>query len=131
MPAYVDGFVIPLPKRNLPAYRRLARRAAAVWLGHGAIDYQECAGDDLALPFGATFVRSLKLKKSETAIFAWIRFKSRAHRDRVNRRALADPRLQAMCDPQKLPFDPARMLCGGFAVIVDGPVRTAAKSGRR
>jgi uncharacterized protein YbaA (DUF1428 family) len=131
MPAYVDGYVIPLPTRNLPAYRRIARVAAKVWLEHGALDYQECAGDDLAVAFGATFPRPLKVKRNETVVFAWVRFRSRAHRDRINRKVMADPRLLALCDPKSTPFDPARMLYGGFRVIVDGPAATARVRRRR
>ncbi len=131
MPAYVDGYVVPISVRQLPAYRRIARVAAKVWLEHGALDYQECAGDDLAVAFGATFRRPLKLQRNETAVFAWIRFRSRAHRDRVNRLAMSDPRLVALCNPESSPFDPARMLYGGFRVLVDGPADAARAKARR
>lgn len=118
MSTYVDGFVIPIPARKLPAYRKLARQAAVVWREHGALDYKECVGDDLAVSFGLPFPKALKLKRGETVVFSWILYRSRAHRDRVNKKVMSDPRLAAMCDPKKTPFDPARMQYGGFRVLV-------------
>lgn len=118
MPDYVDGFVLPVPKKNLRAYRRMARLAAKVWREHGAISYRECAGEDLKSHFSATFQRQLKLKRGETVVLAWIVFKSRAHRDRVNAKAMQDPRMGSMCNKGPMPFDPKRMLYGGFEVIV-------------
>jgi uncharacterized protein YbaA (DUF1428 family) len=118
MPNYVEGFVIPMPRKNLAAYRRMARLAATLWREHGALDYRECVGDDLAVTFGRTFPRGLKLKRGETVVFSWIEYKSRAHRDRVNARVMKDPRLTALCDPKHSPFDVTKMLYGGFTVLV-------------
>ena len=118
MPNYVDGFVIPIAKKNIAAYLRLARLAAKVWREHGALDYRECVGEDLAVKWGRTFPRGLKIKPGQTVVFSWIEYKSRAHRDRVNARVMKDPRLSGMCDPKNPPFDMKRMLYGGFEVIV-------------
>lgn len=120
MPEYIDGYVLPVPKKNLPAYRRMARLGAKVWRKHGALSYRECVGDDLQTQFGATFPRQLKLKRGETAVFSWIVFKSRAHRDRVNARAMKDPRMAAICAKGPMPFDPKRMLYGGFKELIRG-----------
>jgi uncharacterized protein YbaA (DUF1428 family) len=117
--AYVDGFVIPVPKRNLQAYLRLARKAASVWREHGAVEVKECAGDDLHIKMGTSFPRLTKLKPGETVMFSWITFKSRAHRDRVNAKVMKDPRLASMMDPKAMPFDAGRMVYGGFTVLVD------------
>ncbi len=119
MPAYVDGFVLPVPKKNLPAYRRMALVAAKVWREHGALDYRECVADDLDVPFGTPFPAVVKPKRGETIVFAWITYKSRAHRDRVNAKVMKDPRIAESCsDPKKMPFDCTRMSCGGFKVLV-------------
>jgi len=120
MPKYVDGYVLPILRKNLPAYRRLARLGSRVWREHGAVAYRECVGDDLASAFGKTFPQQLKLKRGETVVFSWIEFKSRAHRDRVNAKAMADPRFTAVAAAQPMPFDVRRMLYGGFAVLVEG-----------
>jgi uncharacterized protein YbaA (DUF1428 family) len=120
MPNYVDGYVLPLPKKNLKAYRRMARLAARVWRDHGALEYRECVGDDLKVKWGPTFPRQMKIKAGETVVFAYIVFKSRAHRDRVNAQVMKDPRLAAMCDPDDMPFDGKRILYGGFKVLVSG-----------
>ncbi len=117
---YVDGFVLPVPKRNLPAYRRLALLASRVWRDHGALEYRECAGDDLNTKMGLSFPRRMKLKRGETVVFAWIVYKSRAHRDRVNAKVMKDPRMaKMMADSGSMPFDVKRMAYGGFKVIVD------------
>ena len=116
---YVDGFVIPMPKKSLPAYVRMARKAAKIWREYGALDYKECAGDDLAVPFGLPFPKQMKLKPGETVVFSYIVYKSRAHRDRVNAKVMADPRLKDACDPKAMPFDVKRMVYGGFKVVVD------------
>jgi uncharacterized protein YbaA (DUF1428 family) len=116
---YVDGFVLPVPKKNLGTYRRLARKAGKVWREHGALEYRECAGDDLDVKMLMPFPRRLKLKRGETVVFAWIVFKSRAHRDRVNAKVMKDPRLAKMVDPKAMPFDVKRMSYGGFKVLVD------------
>ena len=117
MPKYVDGFVLPLPKKNIAAYRRMAQLGAKVWREHGALEYRECVGDDLKVAMGPTFPGQLKLKKGETVVFAWIVFKSRAHRDRVNAKVMKDPRLCAT-GAEAMPFDCGRMLYGGFSVLV-------------
>ena len=114
---YVDGYVLPVPIKKLPAYRRMARLAGKIWREHGALEYRECVGDDLKVKWGTTFLRNLKLKRGETVIFAWVVFKSRAHRDRVNAKVMKDPRLQ-MPDPSDMPFDPQRMVYGGFKILV-------------
>jgi uncharacterized protein YbaA (DUF1428 family) len=119
MPRYVDGYVVPVPKKNLDAYRRMSLKAGKVWREHGALEYRECAGDDLQVKFGTSFTRTLKLKRGETAVFSWIVFKSRAHRDRVNAKVMKDPRLADMMDPKAMPFDTNRMIYGDFNVIVD------------
>lgn len=116
---YVDGFVLPVPKKNLQAYRRMAQTAGKVWRDHGALDYKECAGDDLRVKCGVRFPRLAKLKPGETVFFSWIVFKSRAHRDRVNAKVMKDPRLAKMMDPKAMPFDVKRMAYGGFKVLVD------------
>ena len=116
--SYVDGFVVPVPTKNLPAYRRMARKAGKVWRDHGALDYNECVADDVKPGKHTSFPQSVKLKAGETVVFSWIVYKSRAHRDRVNAKAMADPRLADMMDPKKMPFDGKRMFWGGFKVFV-------------
>jgi uncharacterized protein YbaA (DUF1428 family) len=116
--AYADGFVLPVSKRNLDAYRRMARKAGKIWREHGALEYRECAADDVPVGKVASFPRSVKLKSDETVAFAWIVFKSRAHRDRVNAKVMSDPRLGGM-DSKDMPFDAKRMIYGGFKVVVD------------
>lgn len=115
---YVDGFVIPVPKKNVAAYRRMDEVGRKVWLRHGALDYRECVGDDLAVPCGPGFPRGIKAKPGETVVFAYITYKSRAHRDKVNAKAMKDPELSVGCDPTKMPFDVTRMLYGGFKTLV-------------
>lgn len=115
---YVDGFVLPVPRNKLPAYLRMARKAGKVWREHGALDYRECAGDDLATKHGTPFPKLLKLKPGETVVFAWITYKSRAHRDRVNAKVMKDKRIAEMCDPEDMPFDVKRMAHGGFKALV-------------
>lgn len=116
---YVDGYVLPVPKKNLQAYRRIAQKAGQIWREHGALEYRECAGDDLDVKWGVPFPRQIKLKPGETVVFAWIVFKSRAHRDRVNAKVMKDPRLAESMDLQSMPFDMKRMVYGGFKVLVD------------
>ncbi|MEW6683815.1 MAG: DUF1428 domain-containing protein [Nitrospirota bacterium] len=117
---YVDGFVLPLPKKNLKVYRRIAQKAGEVWRKHGALDYKECVGDDLNVKMGLPFPRLVKPKPGETVVFAYIVFRSRAHRDRVNAKVMKDP---LMNDPalknMPMPFDMKRMAYGGFKVLVD------------
>jgi uncharacterized protein YbaA (DUF1428 family) len=114
--SYVDGFVLAVPKKNLAAYRRMAQKAGKIWRKYGALDYKECVGDDLNTKFGTTFPRMMKLKPGETAVFAYIVYKSRAHRDRVNAKVMSDPSLTA---DMSMPFDVKRMVYGGFKVLVD------------
>jgi uncharacterized protein YbaA (DUF1428 family) len=114
---YVDGYVLPVPKKNVEAYRRIARKAGKVWRDHGALEYRECVGDDLNIKMVMSFPRRLNLKRGETVIFAWVVFKSRAHRDRVNAKVMKDPRLAK--EPKAVPFDIKRMVYGGFKVLVD------------
>ena len=116
---YVDGFVLPVPKKNVEVYRRIAQKAGRVWRDHGALQYLECVGDDLNVKIGLPFPRLAKLKPGETAVFSWIVFRSRAHRDRVNAKVMKDPRLANMMDPKKMPFDVKRMAYGGFKTIVE------------
>lgn len=118
MPNYVDGFVLPLPKKNLATYRRIALKASKIWREHGAIEYRECIGDDLDVKMGLPFPKGIKLKPDETVVFAWITYKSKAHRDKVNAKVMKDPRLSAMCDPKNMPFDCDKMMYGGFKVFV-------------
>ena len=118
MAGYVDGFVIPVPKRKIAAYRRIARTAGKVWREHGALDYVECVGDDVKPGKFTSFPQAVKLKPGEVVWFSWILYKSRAHRDRVNARVMKDPRLAKMMDPKAMPFDGKRMFWGGFRVAV-------------
>ena len=115
---YVDGFVLPVPKKNLPAYRSMARKAGKIWREHGALEYRECVGDDLNVKFGVPFPKMVKVKAGETVVFSWIVYKSRAHRDAVNAKVMKDPRLCSMMDPKAMPFDCKRMVYGGFRIIV-------------
>ena len=117
--AYVDGFVIPVPKKNLDAYRRMSRKAGKVWMELGALEYRECVGDDLSTEIAASFPEMVELKRGETVVFSWIVYKSRAHRDRVNAKVMKDPRIEGMMDMKSMPFDVKRMVYGGFKVIVD------------
>ncbi len=116
--SYVDGFVVPVPTKNLPAYKRMAQRAAKIWMEHGALEYRECVADDVQPGKVTSFPQSVKLKKDETVVFAWIVYKSRASRDRINAKVMKDPRLADMMDPKSLPFDGKRMFWGGFKVFV-------------
>lgn len=119
MAHYVDGFVIPLPRKNLGAYRRLAQKAGKVWRYHGALDFRECVGDDLNVKMALSFPRGIKIKPGETVLFSYIVFKSRAHRDRVNAKVMKDPRLAKMMNANAMPFDVKRMMYGGFKTIVE------------
>lgn len=116
---YIDGFVLPVPKKNLRAYRRMAEKSGKIWREHGAVEFRECAGDDLKVKVGMPFTRMVKVKPSETVVFSWIVFKSRRHRDRVNAKVMKDPRIAAMCDPTSMPFDVKRMVYGGFKMLVE------------
>ncbi|MBE2213131.1 MAG: DUF1428 domain-containing protein [Opitutaceae bacterium] len=117
MPSYVDGFVIPVPKKKVADYRRIAALGGKVWMKHGALAYFECVGDDLDAKFGIPFPKAFDTKKGETVVFSWIVYKSRAHRDRVNAKVMKDPAMQTM--PQSMPFDCSRVVYGGFKAIVE------------
>jgi uncharacterized protein YbaA (DUF1428 family) len=116
---YVDGFVLPVPRKNLAAYRRMAQEAGKVWRKHGALEFRECVGDDLKMKKVKSFPQLAKPKRGETVMFSWIVFKSRAHRDSVNAKVMKDPHLMKMMKTKKMPFDGKRMAYGGFKVIVD------------
>jgi len=115
---YVDGFVVPVPKKNLKAYRSMAKKAGKVWRDHGALGVQEFVAEDVKVGKWTSFPRSVKLKPGETVIFSWIVYKSRAHRDRVNAKVMKDPRLAKMMNPKEMPFDAKRMIFGGFKSLV-------------
>jgi uncharacterized protein YbaA (DUF1428 family) len=117
--AYVDGFVLPVPEENLAEYKKMARKAGKIWREHGALEYVECVADDIPVGKWTDFNRSVKKKDGETVVFAWIVYKSRAHRDAVMKKIMADPRLKM--DPASMPFDGKRMFWGGFKVMVDLP----------
>jgi uncharacterized protein YbaA (DUF1428 family) len=116
---YVDGYVLPVPKKNIQAYKRMAQKAAKVWMDHGALDYKECVADDVKPGKVTSFPQSVKLKAGETVVFAYVVFKSRAHRDKVNKKVMSDPRLNEMCDPENMQFDGMRMFWGGFKALVE------------
>jgi uncharacterized protein YbaA (DUF1428 family) len=116
---YVDGFVLPLPKRNLQIYRAIAQKAGKVWREHGALQYIEAAGDDLDVKLGVTFPKTIKLKPGETVVISFILYKSRADRDRINAKVMADPRMKKMMEKGPMPFDVKRMVYGGFKLLVD------------
>jgi uncharacterized protein YbaA (DUF1428 family) len=116
---YVDGFVLPVPKKNLAAYRQMAKKAGAIWREYGALEVRECVGDDVKVGKFTSFPQSVKLKAGETVVFSWIVYKTRAHRDLVNAKVMKDPRVGKMMDPKSMPFDAKRMIYGGFSVIVD------------
>jgi uncharacterized protein YbaA (DUF1428 family) len=118
MPNYVDGFVIPVPKRNVAAYRRMAKLGAKIWREHGALDYVEAIADDVKPGKVTSFPQAVKLKPNETVWFSYIVYKSRRHRDQVTRKFMNDPRLAKFMDPKKMPFDGKRMFFGGFKVMV-------------
>jgi len=117
--SYVDGFVVPVPKKNMAAYRRMATKAGKIWREHGALEYIECVADDVKPGKVTSFPQSVKLKPGEVVVFSWIVYKTRAARDRINKKVMADPRLAEMMDPKKLPFDGKRMFWGGFKTMVD------------
>lgn len=117
--AYVDGYVLPVPKKKLQAYRRMAQKAGKIWRKYGALDYKECVGDDLKTKWGVPFSRAFKLKPGETVVFSYIVFKSRADRDRVNAKVMKDPSIAAGMEDKPMPFDMKRMVYGGFKVLVD------------
>jgi uncharacterized protein YbaA (DUF1428 family) len=115
---YVDGFIVPVPEKQLAAYRSMARKAGKVWREHGAVDYREWVADDVKVGKLTSFPRSVKLKPREIVVFSWITYKSRKDRDRVNAKVMKDPRLAKMMDPKAMPFDGKRMIYGGFKTLV-------------
>jgi uncharacterized protein YbaA (DUF1428 family) len=118
MPVYVDGFVVPVPKKQLAAYKAMARKAGKVWREHGALDYHECVADDVTVGKRTSFPRSVKLQPDEVVVFSYIVYKSRKERDRINAAVMKDKRLAAMMDPKAMPFDGKRMFWGGFSSLV-------------
>ena len=118
MAKYVDGFVVPVPKKNLAAYRALARKCGKIWMEYGALQYTECVADDVKPGKLTSFPQAVKLKPTETVLFSWIVYKSRKQRDSVNAKVMKDPRILAM-DPKSMPFDGKRMFWGGFKSIVE------------
>lgn len=117
MARYVDAFVIAVPKKNLAAYRKMAKLGARIWKSHGALEYVECVGDDLTTSMGTTFLKLAKARPTETVWFSFIVYKSRAPRDAENKKAMADPRMAKA--PSPMPFDMKRMSFGGFKAIVE------------
>jgi uncharacterized protein YbaA (DUF1428 family) len=115
--SYVDGFVVPVPKNKLTAYRRLARKAGKIWREHGALHYVECVADDVKPGKVTSFPQAVKLKPDEVVVFSWIVYASRRDRDRVNKKVMSDPRLKM--DPKDMPFDGMRMFWGGFKPMLD------------
>jgi uncharacterized protein YbaA (DUF1428 family) len=116
-PKYVDGFVLAVPKNKINAYLHLARMCGKIWLEHGALKYSECVADDLKVTMGIPFPKMIKIKSRETVVFSWITYKSRAHRNSVNSKVMKDSRMKNM-DPKSMPFDPNRMVYGGFKILV-------------
>ena len=117
--AYIDGFLIPVPKRNAAKYKKMSTQAGKEWMDHGALEYHECVADDVMYGKYTSFPQSVKLKPGEVVWFSWIVYKSRRHRDSVNAKVMKDPRLADMMDPKGMPFDTKRMVYGGFKVMVD------------
>jgi uncharacterized protein YbaA (DUF1428 family) len=125
--SYVDGFVIPVPTKNLKVYRRIAQKFGKVWRDHGALAFRECVADDVKVGKWTSFPRSVKLKRGETVVWSYIVYKSRAHRDRVNAKVMKDPRMTSIMNPKALPFDGKRMIFGGFKVLVEGDAQRLAR----
>jgi uncharacterized protein YbaA (DUF1428 family) len=119
MARYVDGFVMPVPKTRLEEYRRIARKAGKIWREYGALQYVECVADDVSFGKRTSFPRSVKLKPDEIVVFSWIVYKSRAQRDSIMKKIMADPRMADMMDPKDMPFDGKRMFWGGFKPLVE------------
>lgn len=117
--AYVDGFVLAVPTKNMDAYRKMAQKAGKIWKEYGALEYRECVGDDLDTKMGVPFPKMAKVKPGETVVFSWIVYKSKTHRDSVNKKVMKDPRLAEFMDGKKMPFDSKRMAYGGFKTMVD------------
>jgi len=116
---YVDGFVVPVPRKNVDAYRDMAHKAGKVWMEHGALQFRECMGEDVKLGEVTSFPQSVNLQEDEVVFFSWIVYESRARRDEVNDKVMKDPRMKDMMDSKNSPFDGKRMIFGGFEVLVD------------
>ena len=116
---YVDGYVVPVPKKKLQDYRRMARKAGKIWREHGALQVRECVADDVKPGKVTSFPQSVKLKPGETVVFSYIVYKTKADRNRINAKVMKDKRLASMMDPKALPFDGKRMFWGGFKTMVD------------
>ena len=119
MARYVDGYVLVVPKKNVAAYARMAKKAGKIWKEYGALEFRECVGEDLDVKWGIPFPRLVKVKADETVFFSWIVYKSRKDRDRINAKVMADPRLKATMNEKSMPFDLKRMSMGGFNVLVE------------
>jgi uncharacterized protein YbaA (DUF1428 family) len=117
--AYVDGFVVPLKKDKIDAYREMSRKCGEVWREYGALSFRECIADDVKTGQWTSFPQAVKLEEDEVVVFSWIEFKSRAERDAINDKVMKDPRLADMMDPAKLPFDGKRMIYGGFENLIE------------
>ena len=117
--SYVDGFVIPVAKNKVAAYKRMAEQGKKTWMKHGAVQYFECVADDMNIPMGIPFPKLVKPKAGEIVVFSWILYKSKADRNKINAKVMKDPRIAGTCDPKKMPFDCKRMSMGGFKTIVD------------
>jgi uncharacterized protein YbaA (DUF1428 family) len=117
--AYVDGYVVPVPKSKLHEYRQMAEKSGKIWREHGALEYCECVADDVKPGEETSFPQSVKLQPDETVVFAWILYEDRAHRDTVNAKVMEDPRMAGMMKPEAMPFDAKRMFFGGFEVLVE------------
>jgi uncharacterized protein YbaA (DUF1428 family) len=117
--SYVDGFLVPVPKKKVADYRRMAAKAGKIWREHGALEFRECIADDVTWGKRTSFPRSVKQKTGETVFFSYIVYKSRADRDRINVKVMKDKRLAKMMDPKAMPFDGKRMIWGGFKTVVD------------
>jgi len=115
---YIDGFVVPVPKKNVAAYRKMALKCGKIWKEYGALEYVECVAEDVSTGKITSFPQSVKLKKNETVVFSYIVYKSRKERDRINKKAISDPRLAKM-GAKNMPFDAMRMFWGGFKTIVE------------
>ncbi len=116
---YVDGYVVPLPKKNIEAYKEVARKSGAIWREHGALQFCECIADDVKPGKLTSFPQSVNLEPDETVVFSWIVYKSRAHRDEVNEKVMKDPRMADMMKPEAMPFDGKRMIYGGFEEFLE------------
>jgi uncharacterized protein YbaA (DUF1428 family) len=117
--SYIDGFLLPLATGNIEKYRQMAEAAGKIWIEHGALAFRECIADDMAAQGMAAFPEVIKTNEGETVIFSYIVFKSREHRDEVNAKVMADPRIKSLCDPDNPPFDFSRMAYGGFKTLVE------------